>query len=199
MGRKLAPAGMRRVTADELAIGRVLAAPLRDHTGRVLVRAGERLSERHMGVLARHGAEGIYTDQTSSSSSRDEQNISPEELMYALRLRKNPAGRRSRRIRQRERYDWKAELRVLLELQQEGFASWREVTVNTCDISSSGYSFICEQYVHVGTVVHARFEMLPRRPALKGVVRNCVHLGGREHRVGVEFVRYAPGEKPPLR
>jgi hypothetical protein len=59
------------------------------------------------------------------------------------------------------------------------------------DISRSGFSFTYCQYVPEGAIVEVVFNDLPRCPQLCGVVRNCVHLGGRNHRIGVEFTKRA--------
>ena len=73
----------------------------------------------------------------------------------------------------------------------------RDMIAETCDLSASGFSFICDHFIHTDTVLYTRFESLPDRPIVKAVVRHCVYLSARQHSVGVEFVEPAPGEQMP--
>jgi len=87
--------------------------------------------------------------------------------------------------RQSERHAWVTGLTVLIE---EKPGEPRAIEVTTHDISTGGLSFVFRQYIHAGTMLRLHFNVLPGRPALDGVVRNCVHVGGIYHRVGVQFV-----------
>lgn len=88
--------------------------------------------------------------------------------------------------RRQDRKAWNVHLRLII---YEGSASGtpRDTEAVTHDLSTGGYSFITRYYVHVGATVEATFDTLPQRPTIIGVVRNCIHLGGAMHRVGVQF------------
>lgn len=102
--------------------------------------------------------------------------------------------------RGQDRKSWTVHLRLIIH---EGAASCtpRETEAVTHDLSTGGYSFITRYYVHVGAMVEATFDTLPQRPTIIGVVRNCIHLGGAMHRVGVQFTEVrrhdAPGPADP--
>ncbi len=88
--------------------------------------------------------------------------------------------------RGQDRKPWTVHLR--LQIQEVGSASSaREAEAVTHDLSTGGFSFITRYYVHVGAVVAATFDTVPQKPTIVGVVRNCIHLGGALHRVGVQF------------
>ena len=64
----------------------------------------------------------------------------------------------------------------------------REVQVKTLDISRGGFSFLHPHFLHADTLVSTRFDSLPDRPILTGIVKSCVYIGDGLHRVGVEFI-----------
>ncbi|MCA9255494.1 MAG: PilZ domain-containing protein [Phycisphaerales bacterium] len=83
-----------------------------------------------------------------------------------------------------DRYAWKIKLHVTIV---DPSGARREIDVTTHDLSIGGFSFIFNQYVHNGTVVIACIKALPQKPLVLCVVRNCVHVKGAMHRVGVNF------------
>jgi len=89
--------------------------------------------------------------------------------------------------RQHERKAWCVPLTVLFkEKVLEGVIE-RPAEVTTHDISRGGFSFVYDQYVHLGTKIHVRFDTLPSTPRVSGIVRNAIHLHGKRHRIGVKF------------
>jgi hypothetical protein len=90
--------------------------------------------------------------------------------------------------RSSERFAWVTSL-VLVIIDPQGKP--RTLEVVTHDISSGGFSFVYRQFLHAGSKVVAEFTVLPNRPRLEGVVRNCSHVGGINHRIGVQFIREA--------
>jgi len=87
--------------------------------------------------------------------------------------------------RRHERRPWVARISLFIRKSRESNPS--EIHVRTCDLSRGGFSFVHSQFLHTNTVVCARFEQLPDRPAVIGVVKNCVYVGGGRHRIGVRF------------
>lgn len=118
------------------------------------------------------------------------------QVQEVLDLRRNPAARQGKRLRRHERREWQVPLVLLVEESSCGEAARVEIRVTTRDISAGGFGFVCQRYLHPGTVLHARLAMLAGQPIMKAVVRNCVHVSGRAHRVGAEFVYVGPGALP---
>ncbi|HRX86245.1 MAG TPA: PilZ domain-containing protein [Phycisphaerae bacterium] len=88
--------------------------------------------------------------------------------------------------RAQDRKPWSVHLE--LAIQEPGaHAVPRKTEAVTHDLSTGGFSFITRNYVHVGAAVEATFDTVPQKPTIIGVVRNCIHLGGAMHRVGVQF------------
>lgn len=86
-----------------------------------------------------------------------------------------------------DRKPWCVPIRVqILEPCDKGGVP-REIEVATHDLSTRGFSFVTQYYVHNGGRVITTFEAISQKPTIIGVVRNCIHLGGALHRVGVEF------------
>lgn len=85
------------------------------------------------------------------------------------------------------RYTWRVRLRVELEERTAEGVRFRQCDVMTEDIGRGGFAFIHTQLVHPGTKVRAKLTLLPHQPTVVGEVRNCTHLEGQKHRVGVEF------------
>ncbi len=57
------------------------------------------------------------------------------------------------------------------------------------DVSHGGFGLIFGQDLNPGTIVRARFDCLPNRPVVTGVIHYCVHLGGTHYRIGVQFTK----------
>ncbi|MEK6798173.1 MAG: PilZ domain-containing protein [Planctomycetota bacterium] len=89
--------------------------------------------------------------------------------------------------RRHERKPWTTTLTVWVKDRSGAWNMPRKLTVATHDISPGGFSFFYQQFLHVNTLVSARFDGLPSKPVLLGVVANCTYLDG-QYRVGVRFV-----------
>ncbi len=199
---------LRRADCALLKPGVILAGNLYDRSGRVLVRRGERLDGELLRRLAARQAQAVYigpdweTPATVSAATASDGRADVERPLsrpgeVVEELRRHARG--ERRTRRHARHAWRVRLKVVICNQPDSGPSPRAVTVMTCDISLSGFSFLFNQYVHPGTRVYPCFETLPSRPVMKAVVRDCVHVEGRQHRVGVEFAEWEPGEGiPPL-
>lgn len=214
-----------RIRSDELTEGAVLAAAVRDRSGRILLSAGQRVTAEHLAALKRRGSLGLYiwvTEPTTNDTRGSRRNTAsgsetaspaadpeaprepspdatsaPEEIIQALRRRHGHERGNQKRLRRSKRHDCAVELTVVVVLSTEGGFDERTMTVTTCDVSKSGLSFACMHFVPPGSAVYARFEQLGHRPVVKGIVRNCVHTNGRTHRVGVEFVPLEPDDRIP--
>jgi hypothetical protein len=191
---------LRRLTEQDLVVGRTLPGAVRDGAGRVLIQSGETLSAEHLGRLGKRGACALYAgDDWGAPPQQTDPKPQPlraEEVVQALQRRMRIPGTDGR-IRRQQRYAWHVRLRMAILECSEGVVNRRDVEVETCDLSASGFAFLSRQFVHVGTMVYPRFTNLPKRPVLKGIVRNCTHLEGRRHRVGVEFLHLDPEEVVP--
>jgi hypothetical protein len=112
------------------------------------------------------------------------------EALYKRDDREDPV----RNQRRHPRNEWIARLTIWVKDCHDTWDTPRELKVMTRDLSRGGFSFIYDQFLHEGTVIRTQFDPLPDRPILIGVVANCRHLNGRQHRVGVQFVE----SEPPL-
>jgi len=190
---------LRRLEPSELVVGQVLRGHVRDAAGRILIPKGQVMSHEHLQHLAERGSQALYVasdwEVKEPAVPHAVQPVAPAELLEALKRKHGIRARETHGRRQR-RYPWRCQLRVSIQECSDGVVQRRELMVETCDLSGGGFAFISKHFVHIGTVVYPRFECLPGRPVLKGIVRYCHHLEARCHRVGVEFVPLDPGEKP---
>ena len=193
---------LRQLDPSELVVGTVLPGAIRDDAGRVLIRAGQTLSAAHLQQVQERAGGAAYAGPDWGTPGEVEDAVAsppgPEELVHALQ-RRHQSGVTAGRARQQARHEWRVPMRLIIEECGKGFLHRREIAVKTCDLSARGFAFISQQYIHVGTVIYARFITLPTRPVLKGIARNCTYLDGRRHRVGVEFLPLSPGEQVPTR
>jgi hypothetical protein len=175
---------LRRLDRSGLQLGQPLPGAVRDHRGRIILPAGHVLSATDLADLSTRAPLGIYAGPEWTRPPLANTLMSGE-IVDALR-RQQIAD--NKRVRQHQRHNWVTQLTVELEEKSELSVRRREVRVMTCDVSAGGFSFIYRRYVHLGTCVRVRFDSLPSRPRMIGVVRNCRHMNGTTHRVGVEFV-----------
>lgn len=90
--------------------------------------------------------------------------------------------------RRRERHGWSANIEVEIDPSMVGGGRAITATVATIDLSPAGVAFRYHTYLQTGTLVHMTLP-LPGEPRVLGVVRNCIHMKGKQHRVGVKFLR----------
>ncbi len=181
-------ASLRFLSWTELVIGRRLPGHIRNSAGKILLRRGNVLMPEQLESLRQREEWAVYggPDWPPRGAGSQENEPDPAEVIQALRLRRGPKKRL--RVRTGRRHPWCIPLTLEIEEVRPGGTRRRHVEVTTHDICTGGFAFIFNQFVHPETIVRARFESLPTRPYLTGVVRNCVHLSGTQHRVGVEFV-----------
>ncbi len=110
----------------------------------------------------------------------------PDEIYDGLFDRCEPKAAVANR-RRHERKPWTTNLTVWVEGPPGAHVSARELEVTTHDISRGGVCFVHGQYLEPGTSVRLRFDSLPERPIVTGVVATCIYVGGKQHRVGVRF------------
>ncbi len=200
MGQRCSAHRRRQIDPDELVVGKPLPGHIRDAAGRVLIRKGQVVTAEHLQQLAERGSRGLYggSDWEPDPPAAGEGTpvtLTAEELMEALK-RKHGLRADEHRGRRHPRHVWRCQLRVVVQECSDGLVQRREVVVETCDVSSSGFAFVSRQFVHVGTIVYPHFDCLPNRPLMKGIVRYCHHLEGQRHRVGVEFMPLGPDDNP---
>jgi hypothetical protein len=145
-------------------------------------------------------ADGASTQGQQPKSSQPEGeesacDVSAKEVFDQLHHRFGPSGRAVSNERRHDRHKWVTPLTVLIEKEPDHKSQQRDVEVTTHDISRGGFSFMFKQYLHPGTRIRTRFNALPGCPIVRGIVRNCIHLGATFHRIGVEFA--APQDDDP--
>lgn len=201
---------LRLLDERELEVEMTLPGAIRDRQGNVLIPAGQTLTEAQLISLRERGPVSLFAGPDwkapvveekkeaaeEKGESDDEQIVNdldsdsppdPAELIAALQLRRD--GKRSKRIRREPRHPAKLTLTVTISEQSEEGCRERTLEVRTADLSARGFAFLHKHYVHPGTAVRTCIESLPAKPQLMGVVRNCTHLRGDQHRVGVEFTK----------
>lgn len=95
--------------------------------------------------------------------------------------------------RDADRYPWVTQLHVrIVDLSGNS----RDIDVTTHDLSVGGFSFLHSQFLHNGTIILTRIKSLPHQPTLMCIVRNCTHVKGATHRVGVRFEKASTDGKP---
>lgn len=133
-----------------------------------------------------------------SQSEHQESNAPSEngatKVLDAL-LEHETRGNSGAAARRHVRKRWTVELQVRIEETVDLGMINREIRVTTQDLSRGGYSFLCRQYLHVGSQVQAWVMSLPNSPVLMGTVVNCSYDGNGYHRVGVKLL--LAKTKPP--
>ncbi len=188
---------LRQLRRAELILGQRLPSHVYDRNGRILIRRGLILKPEHLALIDERDDWDVFTDPSwpDAAARSDESWAPPDELMQMLKRRMRM--RRDRgNFRRQPRYLCRVRVTVLLQEKWKSGIQWRELKVTTCDVGPGGFSFVCDRYVHLGTIVFPRFESLPNRPVMKGIVRNCTYVEGRDHRVGVQFLKLQAGELP---
>ncbi|MBI3833282.1 MAG: PilZ domain-containing protein [Planctomycetes bacterium] len=131
------------------------------------------------------------TDSTTSADRRTEsgkitaqqQCASPQRVIELLTKRFGEK-RDAPNQRSSERHPWVVDISLVIE---DPHGKPRTLDVVTHDISEGGFSFMYQQFIHVGTRIITHFGSIPGHPSLVGVVRNCVYVGSMYHRIGVQF------------
>lgn len=184
---------LRRIDIGQLSCGTKLLGHLCGREGRILIRAGQVLSDDHFALLSRRGSSAVYVGDDWPWDPGDLPNefADPAEIMEALHRRR--MARPGAQARRCLRHVWTVTLKLTIEEHSSEGYRQREIQVTTTDLSMSGFAFVYHQYVHPGTALQVCFHSLPDWPTVTAVVRNCVHIAAREHRVGVEFTKVARG------
>lgn len=192
---------LRQLAPHELALGRVTPANIVDRHGRVVLEKGTRFGPEHAHIVKKHGFGGLFVgpDWPAARTGDDlgAATMDPDELIESLR-RKTPTRSGRVRVRSQARHRWKHRIALVAMMKMSNSLVRRDFEAVTRDLSRSGFAFVAPMYLYEGTVVYATFSMLPGRPVMKAIVRNCQLVSGREYRVGVEFVPLDLGETPPL-
>lgn len=180
METKAPESQLRPIARSELSLGQPLPGHLRDAQGKILIEAGETLTPNKWKLLG-IGEDTVFyvgDDCPAGYSPAADGSVAEADTATA-----ESEGRKHKR------HNWKVNLRLELVEPGRGSTRNRTIDVTSQDISLGGFSFAAPMFVHVGTVVYTRLNSLEGQPVVKAVVRNCVHIEGRLHRVGVEFVK----------
>jgi len=182
-------AALQKLTERDLVVGQALKGDVYDCSGRVLVAAGEVLSPQQLGAWKAEGISEFYGGSEWSPVMDDEP--TPAELLAALQKRSSAATGKLK-VRRHERHECHVQVRLtILEPGGTRDGQIREIDVETCDVSASGFSFRFSQFLHAGTVIRAKFPVLRGKREITAVVRNCRLEGSKSHRIGAEFTAAA--------
>ena len=91
--------------------------------------------------------------------------------------------------RRSERLPWLRRVPVWVAEETGSGQGIRKLDALIHDISHGGFGFIFDQELDPGMIIRARFDGLPNRPVVTGVIRYCVQLGATHHRIGVQFTK----------
>jgi len=176
---------LRRLDHSELELGKPLRGHVRNHRGQIVMLAGHVLAEADLATLEAKAPRGQFagpdwTDDESAAASL------PADVLEELRQQRKQLG--EKRARHDKRHTWSVRMTVELEEATDISRRRRKIVVTTHDLSTGGFAFTYRRYIHPGTQVRAMFDSLPGTPTMLGIVRHCNHLGGSEHRIGVEFL-----------
>ncbi|MGE3181609.1 MAG: PilZ domain-containing protein [Phycisphaerae bacterium] len=162
------------VDVAKLPNGVPLSVDLRNEAGEIVARTGELVTAALQKKLT-----GFNVFMAADQEKMD----SPDKVISELKKfeERRPGG--SKRDRIHDRHAWCVKLSIQL-LEPTGTLK-QEVT--TCDLSKGGFAFISHRLIHVGTQLKTIFDMLPSKPRLGGVVRNCIYIQPRQYRVGIQF------------
>ncbi|MCC7145389.1 MAG: PilZ domain-containing protein [Phycisphaeraceae bacterium] len=166
----------------DLSLGQVLHGNLCDKNGKIVLPAGCRLGETEYNAL-RQQKLFVGNDWFKKASSPPA-TAEPQKIIQDLGKQHTQQASPNDR-REHKRFPWSVALTMQLE---ESGGNHRRIEVTTLNISVGGFAFTYRQFIHPGTIVFARFETLPDKPVLKGVVRSCAPIGGMQHRIGVQFL-----------
>ena len=174
--------------SDELLLGQSLPGNLCDKSGRVLIRAGQVLTQEHLQSLGTKLITGVYGGEGWGAAEEPSEcePATPASVMEEL-VRRHGDTEATTDQRAHQRQKWTVPLTVQLEERGQYGPTCRTIEVSTVDISCGGFAFVFRQYISPGTTVRVQFDSLPNRPRLEGAVRGCILIGGNQHRVGVQF------------
>lgn len=176
------------VDPRQLVVGQPLPGNLYDHTGRILFQAGQTLDDSAMRMLESHKNTGIFGDEQWQKPQDQAASPAAPVPEHPGQIAQQRRSGKAQRLRTHPRYHWHSRVPIVLEdPSPNGLRSRRAALVHTVDLSTNGFAFEFDQYVHPGTIIYAAFHVLKRNPQRRGVVRSCVHVNGIRHRVGVEF------------
>ena len=174
--QRITVAANRSIVREEIPVGQRLPGDLHDAEGLRLHEAGTCLAESAVEAFpALVWVDGAWPARAPASRVVDG--------LYERLDQPNPTAEG----RAHDRRPWAVTLKVVIAEALNHHITTKQATVVTIDLSRGGFSFVYPQFVHHGSVVAARFNMLPGHPVLYGSVRNCVLLDGLRHRVGVAF------------
>ena len=180
---------LRRISRHCLCTGLILPSDVRDFQGRVILRAGLIVDRNLLDSVKTHCGEAFYVgpDWPSNGSEDGDPDATPAEVMQSLSMQHEADPEDRPENRQHERHQWSVQLTLEIEELTAGGFRRRQLEVTTRNISKGGFAFVFGGYLHPDTKVSARFDTLPGKPRLTGVVRNCTLMSGRQHRIGVQF------------
>jgi hypothetical protein len=181
------PDQLRPIDGDWLVVGRQLEGNVLDAGGRILIPAGAKLTSAHLQQLGSKLVTGLYGGSDWGDTIGPPL-VSPDEPVGEL-IRPQEPGQPTKRQRTHQRHKWDVPLTLFVHEGTGKRVICRKIRVIAVDLSRSGFAFIYGQYIAVNTHVQARFDRLPNKPRIEGVVRNCRLISGLGHRIGVQFVQ----------
>jgi len=202
---------LRRLLRTELAVGQKLDEPILDIDGRVLFPTGRELTQADLDNVNRRGGyvrEAVAPDEPTESSEAEQQpadgNLKQDKelkkkastIMTELSKQHVKGDTKGHERRKHARKNWQTVIKLILNEDTTSLTSQgREIEVTTQDISVGGFGFLYSRYLYPDTEVIAKFDCLPGKPMLRGVICDCHLIGGMQHRVGVRFTKVLRKDK----
>ncbi len=177
---------IRGVPGEMLRVGKPVPGTIFDERGHVLLRAGTPLSAAQLKALKCRGLTRLFVGP-DWPDAEGRSTIESARSLEAI-LDRAAAAKKKRYCRRHERRACRMPITVELEESHPIGSMARTMNVTTIDLSAGGMAFESEGYIHPGTGLISTFDKLAGRPRIRGVVRSCTHVGGRVHRIGVEFI-----------
>lgn len=188
---------LKPIEKSSLIAGMRLKADVKDENGRLLLTADTVLGPKHLQLLEKMPGDALFVDLDTQEPEQNVEVAEPPTPQDVIEQLEKVQGEKARSAgefveRRHERKVWNAVLTLVIEEHLDGgYVRHRQVEVTTVDISAGGFAFMHNKAINAETVVRARFEGLPQKPVLIGVVRNCRLVDGKQHRVGVQFQQRA--------
>lgn len=180
-------ASLHTIHVTALLVDEPLPGSLLDDHGRMLVAKGHMLDQQTLEKLTiANGGAREFVLGNDWPDPEEGNETDADKLIAELEKRLDPVDSHHEK-RAHERHNWQVVLTIDLEERTEDSLVRRRVKATTVDISRGGFGFVFENFVHPGAAVITTFKSVKDSPMVRGVVRHCVCLSGRKHRVGVQF------------
>lgn len=130
-------------------------------------------------------AAGVTPASGESDLTLGMDTVSPAVLIDLLRRYQTKGG--CKRFRRHERHRCQIPAQIELPALATGPARARTLEVLTEDVSASGFAFVVDRMLAIGSMIRVRFDPLENGATLAATVRRCVPFAENQFRIGAEF------------